>query len=97
VGGGTRIVRRAGREYEIRLHPEAIKAYERLHPPIRDRVRAAIDGLATVPRPPSVVKLAGSNDYRIRVGDLRLVYAVDDRARLIVVARIGHRREVYRR
>jgi mRNA interferase RelE/StbE len=44
-----------------------------------------------------VVKLAGRDDYRIRVGDYRIVYAVDDEARLVLIARIAHRREVYRR
>ena len=96
MDGGPRIGRKAGRPYEVRLHPEAIKAYKGLHGPIRDRIREAIDKLATVPRPSGVVKLAGSDDYRIRVGDYRLVYAVDDRSRLITVARIGQRREVYR-
>jgi mRNA interferase RelE/StbE len=43
------------------------------------------------------VKLAGRDDYRIRVGDYRVVYAVDDEERLIIVARIAHRHEVYRR
>jgi mRNA interferase RelE/StbE len=42
------------------------------------------------------VKLAGRDDYRIRVGDYRIVYAVDDKERLVIVARIAHRREVYR-
>lgn len=96
MGGGPRIVRKAGRPYEVQLHPEAIKVYRSLHGPIGDRIRAAIDQLATVPRPSGVVKLVGSDDYRMRVGDYRLVCAVDDRSRLIVVARIGHRREVYR-
>jgi mRNA interferase RelE/StbE len=43
------------------------------------------------------VKLAGRNDYRIRVSDYRVVYAVDDDERVVLVARIAHRREVYRR
>jgi mRNA interferase RelE/StbE len=64
---------------------------------LRDRVRDAIDSLADDPRPRGVAKLAGRDDYRIRVGDYRIVYAVDDEERLIIVARIAHRREVYRR
>ena len=81
----------------MRLHPEAVRAYRRLHGRLRDRIRAAIDGLAEDPRPSGVVKLAGRDDYRIRVGDYRIVYAVDDDARVVIVARIAHRREVYRR
>lgn len=65
--------------------------------PLRDRIRSAIDGLAMDPRPHGVVKLAGRDDYRIRVGDYRVVYAVDDGELLVLVARIAHRQEVYRR
>jgi mRNA interferase RelE/StbE len=74
-----------------------VRAYRRLHGSTRDRVREAIDALAGNPRPHGAVKLAGRDDYRIRVGDQRIVYAVDDAERLVIVARIAHRREVYRR
>jgi mRNA interferase RelE/StbE len=53
--------------------------------------------LAHDPRPPGAVKLAGRDDYRIRPGDDRIVYAVDDEELLVIVARIAHRRDVYRR
>jgi mRNA interferase RelE/StbE len=53
--------------------------------------------LASDPRPTGTAKLAGRDDYRIRVGDYRIVYAFDDDARLVLIARIAHRREVYRR
>jgi len=94
VGGGPRVV--AG-EYEVRLTPPAAREFGRLQGPLRDRIRSAIDGLATEPRPQGVVKLAGRDDYRVRVGDYRIVFAVDDRELLVIVARIAHRREVYRR
>ncbi|TMD34242.1 MAG: type II toxin-antitoxin system RelE/ParE family toxin [Chloroflexi bacterium] len=87
----------ARRPYEIRLHPEAQRAYARLHGSARERVATAIDGLSREPRPHGDTKLAGRDDFRIRVGDYRVVYAVDDDRRLIVIARIAHRREVYRR
>jgi mRNA interferase RelE/StbE len=64
--------------------------------PLRDRVRIAIDALSADPRPPGAVELAGRDDYRIRVGDYRVVCAVDDAERLVLVARLAHRREVYR-
>lgn len=64
---------------------------------MRERIGAAIDALAVEPRPPGVVRLAGRDDFRIRVGDYRIVYAVDDAALLVLVARIAHRRDVYRR
>ena len=64
---------------------------------MHDRIRAVVDGLATQPRPAGVVKLAGRADYRVRVGEYRVAYAIDDAERLVIVARIAHRREVYRR
>jgi mRNA interferase RelE/StbE len=63
---------------------------------VRERVRVAIDLLAVTPRPVGWIKLAGRDDFRIRVVDYRVVYTVDDDARLVLVARIAHRREVYR-
>ncbi len=83
--------------YDVRLHPEAVRAFRRLRGRIRERIESAIDGLAAEPRPQGAVKLAGRDDFRIRVGDYRIVYAVEDTARLVLVARIAHRREVYRR
>ena len=83
--------------YEVRLHPEAVRAFRRLSGPLRERIASAIDGLAADPRPRGAVKLAGRDDFRIRVGDYRIVYAVGDAERLVLVARIAHRREVYRR
>jgi mRNA interferase RelE/StbE len=61
-----------------------------------ERIVTAIDGLATNPRPAGAAKLAGRDDFRIRVGDYRIVYVVDDQERLVVIARIAHRRDVYR-
>jgi mRNA interferase RelE/StbE len=64
---------------------------------MRDRIREAIDALSEDPRPSGATKLAGRDDDRIRVGDHRVVYAVDDAERLVIVARIAHRRKFYRR
>lgn len=96
MGGGAGVVGAQQPEYEVRLQPAAIREYRRVQGSLRDRLRSAIDALAVNPRPPEVVKLAGRDDYRVRVGDYRIVYAIDDAERLILVARIAHRREVYR-
>lgn len=93
--GGARVAGRPPEGYEVRFHPVAARSYRRLLGPLRERIRAAIDDLAVDPRPPDAVKLAGRDDYRIRVGDYRIVYAVDDDDRLVIVARIAHRRDVY--
>jgi len=96
VGGGSRLTSSHEPAYEIRFHPGAAREYRRLQGPLRERIRDAVDGLAEDPRPAGVVKLAGRDDYRVRVGDYRIVYAVDDTERVVIVARIAHRREIYR-
>lgn len=83
--------------YGVRLHRDAARAYRCLHAPLLDRITAAIDALADDPRPAGATKLAGRDDFRIRVGEYRIVYAVEDAGRLVLVARIAHRHEVYRR
>jgi mRNA interferase RelE/StbE len=60
------------------------------------RVVTRIQGLAREPRPPGCEKISGQERYRVRQGDYRIVYAVDDGMRTVEVVKIGHRREVYR-
>ena len=61
------------------------------------RLREALDGLAVDPRPPGCVKLQGESElYRVRVGDHRIVYQIQDAALVVLVVRIGNRREIYR-
>ena len=88
----------AGRgPYRVELKPSAERALTALQR--RDRIRVArkIDALATDPRPPGVEKLKGAEDlWRVRTGDYRIIYAILDDALVILVIRIGHRREVYR-
>jgi mRNA interferase RelE/StbE len=63
----------------------------------RLRIVRRIEALARQPRPPGCEKLSGMDDrYRVRQGQYRIVYAVDDRARVVTVFKIGHRRDVYR-
>jgi mRNA interferase RelE/StbE len=63
---------------------------------VQVRISEAIDDLATYPRPPGAKRLVGQNGYRLRQGDYRVLYTVDDQARVIRVYRIGHRRDIYR-
>ena len=55
-----------------------------------------IQGLASHPRPTGYQKLSGQSQYRIRQGDYRILYAIDDTRRTVEIIKIGHRREVYR-
>jgi mRNA interferase RelE/StbE len=60
------------------------------------RIVPRLEHLASAPRPPGRKKLrGGDNEWRIRVGDYRVVYEVDDAAKTVEVTRIAHRREVY--
>ena len=60
---------------------------------IVDRARALADN----PRPSGSEKLSGQEQYRIRQGDYRILYTLDDKARVVEIVKIGHRREVYRK
>ena len=83
--------------YRVLLERAAEKDLARLSSVIHDRIIAAIRALAANPRPPGCRKLTGSeNDWRIRVGDYRVVYEISDEIRIVRVNRIRHRREVYR-
>jgi mRNA interferase RelE/StbE len=59
---------------------------------------AAIELLKENPRPPKAIKLAGHDDlYRVRIGDYRIVYSIEDNKLVVYVIRIAHRRDIYRR
>jgi mRNA interferase RelE/StbE len=82
----------------VELAPAAQRQLRRLPPGDAARLRGPILALAIEPRPPGAVKLAGSDFWRLRVGDLRVIYLVDDAASLIVVLRVARRSEsTYRR
>ncbi|MCC6580112.1 MAG: type II toxin-antitoxin system RelE/ParE family toxin [Phycisphaeraceae bacterium] len=83
--------------YRIELAPSAARAFTRLDRGIQRRIRDAIDGLQDNPRPAGVRKLTGADDlWRIRVGDYRVVYRIEDHRLLVLVVRIAHRRDIYR-
>ena len=86
------------RRYRIELSRGAEKSLMALPGEVRARVASRIDALADDPRPPGAKKLSGTDDLlRVRVGDYRIVYQVGDRALIVLVLTIGHRREAYRR
>ncbi len=83
-------------DYTVRLKPRAERDLDRLPTPLARRIWEKLIRLEGEPRPAGSSKLEGSDGYRIRVGDHRVVYLIDDRARTIEIVRIAHRREVYR-
>jgi len=83
--------------YRVLLERGAEKDLSRLSSEIHERIIAAIQALRNNPRPPGCRKLTGSkNDWRIRVGDYRVLYEIADEIRVVRVNRVRHRREVYR-
>jgi mRNA interferase RelE/StbE len=81
----------------IELRPAASRALRKLDPAVRPRIQGAIGLLANDPRPPASRPLRGRPGYRVRVGDYRIIYTVQDDVLLVVVVTLGHRREVYDR
>ncbi len=83
--------------HSISLRPAATRDLKALSPEVLARVEKAIARLQINPRPPAAKKLVGyENEWRVRVGDYRILYVVDDGSHQIVIARIAHRREAYR-
>ena len=83
--------------YRIEAVPELTKQLKGIPKHEQTRILARIDGLATDPRPSGVEKLTGVEGWRIRVGDYRVVYTIDDARRIVTVTRIGQRGSIYRR
>ncbi|MEQ1680066.1 MAG: type II toxin-antitoxin system RelE/ParE family toxin [Nitrospira sp.] len=83
--------------YQIEFSRQADRQFRNLPSQIQQRLRSRIDSLVTTPCPHGAEKLSGTDQlYRIRVGDYRIVYAVEDERLLVLVVKVGHRREVYR-
>ncbi len=83
--------------YRVFLERAAEKQLKQLSAKLHDRVIAAIQTLAENPRPAGCRKLSGSGrDWRIRLGDYRVIYEIDDATREVRINRVRHRREVYR-
>lgn len=82
--------------YQVQVSKSAAKELAKLTPPVVSRIVPELIKLAEDPRPAGCKKLKGTgNIYRIRVGDYRIVYAVDDIVRIVDIRKIGHRRDVY--
>ena len=84
--------------YIVSLEPAAARQLRKLSAQVRAQVLPVIQALADDPRPSGVVKMEGPEGYyRVRSGDYRIVYSIEDEALIVLVVRIAHRREVYRR
>jgi mRNA interferase RelE/StbE len=83
--------------YVVVLTPAAEREHRKLPRQVREQISPALLALEDTPRPYGSTKLSGSeNRWRVRVGDYRIIYSIDDPARRVKVLRIAHCREVYR-
>lgn len=81
--------------YVIEFRPAALRELRKIDKSVQPRIRGAIELLAQDPRPPASRPLRGRDGYRLRVGDYRILYTIEDAVLTIVVVTIGHRRDVY--
>jgi mRNA interferase RelE/StbE len=82
--------------YRLLVKPSAVSEIEALPRQDRLRIVAKISSLAREPRPRACEKLSGREQYRFRQGDYRILYEIQDLDLVVVVVKVGHRREVYR-
>ena len=84
--------------YTIVISESAFKQLVRLPITAAKKVQNTIDALSENPRPSGVKKLKGAKEdfYRVRVGDYRIIYAIDDAVKIVDVRKIGNRKDIYR-
>lgn len=82
--------------YSVVIQRRAQKRIARFTPEIQDRIEKDLQALSEEPRPPGSRKLQGREGWRIRVGDYRAIYEIDDTAREVLVVAVGHRKDIYR-
>jgi mRNA interferase RelE/StbE len=84
--------------YTIGVAPAAQRELGSLARDVQVRIAAKIGDLAAEPRPQGVTKIKGTqNVYRVRVGDYRIVYMIDDAEQSVLITAVGHRSDIYRR
>jgi len=84
--------------YRVELAPSAARELKKFTPDVRRRIQGVLELLADDPRPPAAKQLVGgAGEWRVRTGDYRVIYEIHDAQVLVLVLRMGHRREVYDR
>ena len=82
--------------YALRLLPRAERQLEALDNKLYQTLKSKIADLAANPRPPGCRKLSDRPGWRVRSGDYRVLYDIDDAAKTVTILEVGHRREIYR-
>ena len=84
-------------KYKVSIKRSAVKEIEAIpQKKERQRIIRRIGQLAEDPRPPGSKKLSGNEKYRVRQGSYRIVYSIEDYELIVVVVKVGHRKDVYR-
>jgi len=81
--------------YRIEFRPAAIRALGKLDPPVAERIRKALVLLAVDPWPPAARPLRGRDAWRLRVGEWRVIYSIEDDRLVVLMVSVGDRRDVY--
>jgi len=81
--------------YQIEVTPSALRSLKKIDHHDRPRIHGAIALLGEDPRPPGSRPLRGRPGFRVRVGDYRILYTINDQRVTVVIVAVGHRREVY--
>ena len=82
--------------YKVEIKRSAAKEIAKLPSDVLPRVIRKIEALREDPRPQGCKKLSGDEKYRIRVGDYRILYSIEDEVLIVYVVRVGHRKASYR-
>jgi len=82
--------------YKILIKPSAVKELNEIPKRELSKITDRISSLSTDPHPSGCEKLAAQNTYRIRQGSYRIIYTIEDDKLIILVIKVGHRRDVYR-
>lgn len=83
--------------YQITFKSSAAKEFRKLSPAIKQRIQITVNQLQDNPRPSGFVNLKGDSGlFRVRVGDYRIVYEINDTQKKLCITRVRHRRDVYR-
>lgn len=82
--------------YKLKILPAAQKDLDKLHGEIFNKIKNEIMPLTDNPRPYGCLKLTNEEGYRIRIGDYRVLYRIDDKTKEVFIYRVKHRKEAYR-
>ena len=82
--------------YQVILPKAVQKQLNQLPQDLKQRIVAALMRLQEDPRPVNSLQMKGSQGYRLRVGDYRVLYDIDNKEEIVTLRRVGHRREIYR-